>query len=60
MNDDLRYLEWRRPNVAGGPAVLGKQDFNRIMSSSKLYARKFDMNRDAQVLDMIDRATPDD
>jgi hypothetical protein len=54
VNDDLRYLEWRNPAVAGGPAVLTKDDFGKIVSSPKLFARKFDMTHDAEVLDMID------
>src|SRR5438093_10245571 len=24
VNDDLRYTEWREPEVAGGPAILGR------------------------------------
>jgi Core-2/I-Branching enzyme len=54
VNDDLRYLEWRDPAVAGGPAVLTKSDLGNIMSSPKLFARKFDMTKDSEVLDMID------
>jgi hypothetical protein len=54
VNDDLRYIEWRERAIAGGPAVLGRGDFNRIMSSPKLFARKFDMTDDAEILDMID------
>lgn len=54
VNDDLRYLEWRDPALAGGPAVLGEHDFRKIMSSSKLFARKFDMTQDAEILELID------
>jgi hypothetical protein len=54
VNDDLRYLEWRHPAVAGGPAVLTKDDFGKIVRSPKLFARKFDMTQDSEVLDMID------
>jgi hypothetical protein len=56
LNDDLRHLEWRRPEVAGGPAVLGRPDFERIMGSGKLFARKFDTSQDAEILDLIDEA----
>jgi hypothetical protein len=60
VNDDLRFLEWRNPAVAGGPAILQKQDFGKLMQSSKLFARKFDITHDAEILDMIDAQTRDD
>jgi len=53
VNDNLRYIDWRDFN-AGSPAVLCKNDFDKIAMSSKLFARKFDMTIDADVLDMID------
>jgi len=60
MNDDLRFLEWRNPALAGGPAVLGKEDFGKITHSPKLFARKFDITQDAEILDMIDARTRGD
>jgi Core-2/I-Branching enzyme len=60
VNDDLRYLDWRNPAIAGGPAVLSKQDFGEIMTSHDLFARKFDMTHDAEILDMIDATVGDD
>jgi hypothetical protein len=60
VNDDLRYLEWRHPEVAGGPAVLHRSDFESIMGSGKLFARKFDVTEDAEILDLIDAAIRDD
>jgi hypothetical protein len=56
VNDDLRYLEWHHPDVAGGPAVLGRQDYKKVMTSEALFARKFDVTHDSEVLDMIDAA----
>jgi hypothetical protein len=55
IDDDLRYVEWREWNDAR-PAVLGKGDFERIMKCGKLFARKFDMHEDAEILDLIDAA----
>ncbi len=49
--DDLRYVDWNKPVR---PAILGKEDFNAIINSGKLFARKFDMNVDSKILDMID------
>jgi Core-2/I-Branching enzyme len=59
VNDDLRFLEWRNPAVAGGPAILKKQDFKKLTNTSKLFARKFDITQDAEILDMIDAVTRD-
>ena len=56
VNDDMRYLEWRHPDVAGGPSVLGRQDYEKIMTSKALFARKFDVTHDSEILDMIDAA----
>jgi hypothetical protein len=54
INDNLRYIEWSsRPN----PMILRKKDFSKFFNSDKLFARKFDMTIDNEVLDMIDQAT---
>ncbi len=54
VNDDLRFINWKDIN-AGSPAVFVKNDFESLASSSKLFARKFDVNVDPEVLDLIDR-----
>jgi Core-2/I-Branching enzyme len=59
VNDDLRYMEWRNPAVAGGPTVLGKDDFDKLRRSPKLFARKFDLTYDDEILDLLDAATAD-
>ena len=53
VNDSLRHIEWNDLE-SGSPAILRKGDFAKLLSSSKLFARKFDMHVDAQVLDLID------
>lgn len=53
VNDDLRYIEW--PADSYNPQILQKKDFSKFMSSADLFARKFDMTVDSEVLDMIDR-----
>ena len=60
VNDDLRYVEWRDPEVAGGPALLGTPDLEKVMSSTSLFARKFDITFDADVLDLIDARIEED
>jgi hypothetical protein len=50
-NENLRYLDWtRRP----APAVLGKDDFPALVSTHKLFARKFDERVDVSILDLLD------
>jgi len=53
LNDDKRFISWksdRSPN----PDVLGVKDFDRIVASKKHFARKFDINQDAEILDKLD------
>jgi hypothetical protein len=54
INDNLRYIEWRNLE-SGSPAILGKDDLDKLMESPKLFARKFDR---MEVLDLIDRKIP--
>ena len=51
VNDDLRYVDWTRQPL---PAVLGVGDLPSLAASVKLFARKFDVRVDADVLDRID------
>lgn len=53
VNDNLFYIDWDNPNPLV-PRTFVKEDFEIIANNSKLFARKFDMNRDAEILDMID------
>jgi hypothetical protein len=53
VNDNLRHIDWKDPN-AGSPAVLTTADFPTLAASPKLFARKFDVRVDAEILDMID------
>jgi hypothetical protein len=51
VNDNLRYIDWTQGRR---PAILKVRDFEALCSSPKLFARKFDMNQDETVLDLID------
>jgi len=56
---NLRYIEWIEPYSSaprGYPSVLDETDFDRLMASECLFARKFDEQRSAALLDRIDRA----
>lgn len=54
INDDLRYIDWKNPNP-NVPAILCRSDFEKLINSPKLFARKFDMTKDAEILDMLDQ-----
>jgi hypothetical protein len=53
VSDDLRYADWQNPNPSY-PRTLDTDDFEKLMSSSKLFARKFD-TRSQHLLRLIDR-----
>jgi hypothetical protein len=54
IDNDLRYLKWPAPG-AGSPSVLTQADLPQILSSGAVFARKFDVTKDARVLDLIDQ-----
>jgi hypothetical protein len=47
----LHHTEWSREPA---PAILVKDDFPQLVSSSCLFARKFDAAVDGEILDLID------
>lgn len=55
QNNDLRYIDWS----AGGasPKTLTMDDASKLLNSGKLFARKFDMTKDAAIMDIIDKHT---
>lgn len=44
-----RYIDWER----GRPYVFRKEDFQELINSKALFARKFDLNIDREVINMI-------
>jgi hypothetical protein len=52
VNDNLRYIDWTQGRR---PAILRARDLEALRASPKLFARKFDMDQDETVLDLIDR-----
>jgi hypothetical protein len=50
-NENLRYLDWSREPA---PAVLLESDLPALVSSHKLFARKFDERIDSTILDLLD------
>ncbi|MFT4111121.1 beta-1,6-N-acetylglucosaminyltransferase [Silvibacterium sp.] len=53
VNDDLRYIDWENPNPLY-PRTLESNDFEKLAASPKLFARKFQPDRSAECLDLID------
>ena len=54
VNDNLFCIDWDNINQTY-PKVFVKTDFDRLISSSKLFARKFDMIRDVDILNLLDQ-----
>ncbi len=52
INDNLRHIDWS----SGGahPKIFAKNDLNALVSTNKYFARKFDVNVDKEILDLID------
>jgi len=51
--DNLRFIDFT-DSTTGSPLVLKTADFERLMTSGKFFARKFDMDTDARILDLLD------
>jgi Core-2/I-Branching enzyme len=51
VNDNLRHIDWTR---GPRPALLEAGDLPALGASPKLFARKFDVLHDADILDLID------
>lgn len=49
VNDCLRYVDWER----GKPYTFSDEDFDLLMSSNKLFARKFDYSKNPEIVDHI-------
>lgn len=53
INDDMRYIDFSQRKAH--PKTLTMNDFEKFMSTHNLFARKFDLLVDAEVLDRIDQ-----
>lgn len=49
VNDCLRYVDWER----GKPYTFSDEDFDLLMSSNNLFARKFDYSKNPEIVDHI-------
>lgn len=53
VNNDLRHIEWIEGDTH--PKIYVLDDFSRLASSDRLFARKFDPAIDEKILDKIDK-----
>jgi hypothetical protein len=51
VNDHLRHIVWAG---GGNPKTLTSSDYDAVVSSGKLFARKFDAEVDEAILDRLD------
>ncbi len=51
VNDGLRYIDWGK--AGSHPKTFTLDDFDRLISSEKLFARKFSPQIDKEVIDKI-------
>jgi len=54
VNNNYRYINW--PVVGSRPNIFVTGDFDRIMESEGLFGRKFDINTDEKIFDLLDEA----
>lgn len=52
INDNLRFIDWSEGNAH--PKIFEVNDFEEISRSNMLFARKFDMEVDSEILEKID------
>lgn len=53
INNNLRYIDWVS-DYGASPKILMTADYEALIQSNKLYARKFDIDIDANILDLLD------
>jgi hypothetical protein len=53
VNNDLRYIDWSESRVS--PKTLTIGDAKQLLASGKLFARKFDQNKDVSILNLLDK-----
>jgi Core-2/I-Branching enzyme len=52
VDDNLRYIDWTR---VPAPTILEIRDFDVLATSGALFARKFDVTVDSEILDLLDQ-----
>jgi len=52
VRDNCRYIYFRKEEH--NPKILTADDFEILRNSEKLFARKFDLQQDSRILDLLD------
>lgn len=52
--DNVVYVDWTGPKL-GHPKMLGSEDFDKLIQSDKLFARKMDMDTDGALFDLLEK-----
>lgn len=52
-NDNMRYIDWSEGNPS--PKILTMANARQLIQSGSLFARKFDMYTDTEILDYLDK-----
>lgn len=58
VNNDLRYIDWTGGGVS--PKTLTVADAPALLASGELFARKFDQEKDSEILDLLDKQAAED
>jgi Core-2/I-Branching enzyme len=53
INNNFYYIDWSKGGV--NPKTLQTEDFDLLLASEKLLARKFDMELNPDILDLLDK-----
>ena len=53
INDNFYYIDWSKGG--SNPKTLTVEDYQKMMDSGKMLARKFDIRTDRAILDMLDQ-----
>jgi Core-2/I-Branching enzyme len=54
VNHNYRFINW--PKTGARPNIFVTDDFEKLMASDALFARKFDINTDENILTLLDKA----
>ena len=57
VNNNYRYIDWSdhiQGKNKGNPNILTKKDYHKIIVSNNLFARKFELQTDSKILEMLD------
>ena len=52
INDNFYYIDWSKGGA--NPKTLTVEDYERLINSGKMLARKFDIRQDQAILDLLD------